>query len=330
MTPKKKAIIVLGGLLGALVTICILSRLWPFIALSLLRRGMQTEIHCWVRVVDQEGKGVQGYRCRVVEEHAPLLYAFGGNDAVRIFETGEDGSFEYKSKGTTGRVFFGYSWDTEWTLNPKQLLQQRDLAITSLDYRRRIGEKPTGYLGSRENPYLLHVFTVGTPQKLLYWKTRVKLKEMGDYLCVDFLSGRTWESQRPEGDVAMADGQYTKEGAPRCGTRMIAGVNCSLYPVVDDWGLEPPEGGYVKELCFGKDWEDKHKSYHQIQYYYCLESPAIGRIIYGRLTFGPSPRVDGAQIESYTNLQGERNLFYKGYTDLMDQKILDYVSPPVQ
>ena len=236
------------------------------------------------------------------------------------------GCLSINRKGAVSLVVFGH-WDTQWKLNPQHLLQQRNLAVTSLEYQRGIRENPAGHLGSKANPYLLHVFTVGSPQKLLYWKKRVKLKEMDNYLCVDLLSGRTWESNTPEGDVAMADGQYTEEGAPRCGTRMIAGANCSLYPVVDDWGLQPPQGGYVKELCFGKDWEDKHMSYHGIQFYFCYEDTAIGRNIYGRLTLGLSPRVDGALIESYTNLQGERNLFYKGYTDLMDQNIKDFAPP---
>jgi hypothetical protein len=286
-------------------------------------------MHCWVKVIDQNGQSVNRYKVEVTEHGVPLIPFLSSGTSLIVYETQKDGTFEYKSKGMVSLVIFGH-WDTQWTLNQQYLLQRSSLGVTSLEYQRGIRENPIGHLGSKENPYVLHVFRVGLPQKLLYWKKRVKLEKEGDYACIDLIAGRTWESTKPEGDVAMADGQYTKEGAPRCGTRMIAGANCSLYPVVDDWGLEPPDGGYVKELCFGKDWEDKHMRYHDIQYYYRLQNPSTGKIIYGRLTFGPSPRVDGAQLETYTNLQGERNLFYKGYTDLMDQTIRDYVSPPVQ
>jgi hypothetical protein len=130
MKTSKNAVLALGGILGTLAFLFILSRLWPFIAGSLLQRGMQSKMHCWVRVVDQEDNGVRGYKCRVVEEHAPLWPFSAGKDVVRVFETGDDGSFEYTSKGTTGRVFFGYSWDAQWALNSKNLLQERNLRVT--------------------------------------------------------------------------------------------------------------------------------------------------------------------------------------------------------
>jgi len=306
-----------------------LMRVWPYIAISLLQDGMQSRTHCWLKVVDQQGKGVQGYKCRVVEEHAPLLFFFGGKDVVRIFETGADGSFEYRSKGAAGTVFFGYDASLQWRLNPRHLMQSHYIGITSAERQQAIQDNPTAYLGSKENPYLIHVFKVGAPQRLLFWKKRVKVETIGNYLCVELLSGRTWESKEPEGDLAMADGQRGKHGEPpECFFSAVAGEYCSLCPVVDDWGLEPPDGGYVKQLCFDKDWQEKRKwTYSTIQVYYKLMRAGAGGTVYGRLTLGNSPRVNGAQIESYTNLHGERNLFYKGYTDVPYQEIRDFVSP---
>lgn len=330
MTRQKKAVIVLGGLLGTLVIICILSRLWPFIALSLLQQGMRTGMDSWVKVVDHEGKAVNEYKCEVTEHLAPRLPFNSGGARLKYYQTGSDGMFEYQSKGAVSLVVFGH-WDTQWKLNPQHLLQQRNLAVTSLAYQRSIKKNPAGYLGSRANPYLLHVFTVGPPQKLLFWKRRVKLEEEGNYACIDLLGGRIWESKTPEGDVAIADGLFGENGKlPGCFHHVVAGANCGVAPVLDDWGLCPPENGYQHELCAPKDWEARNWSSNGVQVYYRLKNEKTEEVAYGRLTLGMSPRVQNAEIETYTNLQGVRNLFYKGYIEDPSgchEAIRDYVSP---
>ena len=332
MTRQKKAIVILAGLFGTLLGFYALSRLWPFVAISMLQHAIQTRMHCWVKVVDQNNLGVKGYKCRVLEEHAPLLFFFRGKYVVRIFETGEDGVFEYHSKGATGRVFFGYSWDSQWALNPKHLIKQRDLAVTSLAYQRAIRDNPQSYLGSKANPYLLHVFSVGPPQKLLFWKKRVHLEKETDYACIDLLGGRIWESKTPEGDVALADVPFGKNGEiPECLTLVVAGPNCDVAPVLDDWGLGPPESGYKRTLCTSKDWDAGNRNANGIEVYYRLKKGKTGEVVYGRLTLGMNPRVQNAEIFNYTNLQGERNLYYNGYNEDptgFDGIIRDYVSPP--
>jgi hypothetical protein len=332
MTRQKKALIViLGGLVGMLVIIRILSRLWPFIALSLLQQGAQSRMHCWVKVVDQNENGVNAYRVEITEHSAPLLPFLSKGARLVVYETRKDGMFEYQSKGTVSFVIFGH-WDTQWTLNPRYLLQQRNLAVTSSAYQRGVSENATGYLGSKRNPYLLHVFTVGPMQKLLFWQRRVKLEKEGDYACMDLLAGRIWESKTPEGDVAIADGLFGKNRElPECFHYVVAGANCGVAPVLDDWGLCPPEGGYQHTLCAPKDWEARNWSSSGIQVYYRLEKGKTGEVVYGRLTLGMSPRVQNAEIHNYTNLQGERNLYYNGYNEDpsgFDGIIRDYISPP--
>jgi hypothetical protein len=290
-------------------------------------------MHCWVKVIDQNGQSVNRYKVEVTEHGVPLMPFLSSGTRLSVFETQKDGTFEYKSKGMVSLVIFGH-WDTQWTLNPRYLLQQRNLAATSSAYQRGVSENPTGYLGSKRNPYILHVFTVGPMQKLLFWQRRVKLEKEGDYACMDLLAGRIWESKTPEGDVAIADGLFGKNRElPECFHYVVAGANCGVAPVLDDWGLCPPEGGYQHTLCAPKDWEARNWSSNGVQIYYQLKSAKTGVVAYGRLTLGMSPRVQNAEIQTYTNLHGERNLYYNGYNEDpsgYDGVIRDYISPPVQ
>ncbi len=310
MTATKKIAITLCGLVGILILLCVLSRFWPFVAISFFQHGMQTRMHCWVKVVDQDGKGVAGYKCRVVEEHAPF-WPFSNpenSDIVRIFNTGDDGSFEYRSKGATGRVFFGYDTRTQWRLNPTHLMQAHFLEVSSLEYNHACKENPISFCGARKNPYLIHVFSVGPPQKLLYWYRQVRLKEEHDWVCVDILSGRVWESKTPEGDIAIRDNPFTKENIKgHCVQSSVAGENCGIAPVNDDWGLEAPENGYKKELCGDRDWTGGIG----VAVYYRLRGSANGQYIYGRLALTGSGRARDSLLKSYTNLQGKRNLYFK-------------------
>jgi hypothetical protein len=322
----------LSGLFGAALVIFLLLWLRPFIALWLFQQALQGRMHCWVKVVDQEGDAVSGYKVEVTEHGSGAFPFFSRGARVRMYQTGPDGLFEYRSKGSVSLVVFGH-WGDQWKLNPQHLLRRDELAVTSLAYQRAMRNNPQSYLGSKANPYLLHVFTVGRPQKLLFWKKEVNLEREGDYACIDLLGGRIWESKTPEGDVALADVPFGKNGEiPECLTLVVAGPHCCVVPVLDGWGLCPPENGYQPTLCEPKDWEGA-KSWIApgIQIYYRLEKGKPGEAIYGRLTLGGCPRVRNAEIQTYTNLQGQRNLYYNGFSedpDGHDGIIRDYVSPP--
>lgn len=287
-------------------------------------------MHCWVKVVDQNGHGIKGYKCRVVEEHSSWSPFSSNGDIVRVYITGGDGSFEYKSRGTTGRVFFGYPFDMEWTLNPLHLLEQKNLAVYAFRLKEARENNPSDFLGSARNPYILHVFSVGRPQKLLYWYKRTHIAKEDDYACLDILGGTISERKTPQGDIAIRDISSHSE----CEMRFIAGNDCALYPVIDDWGLEAPESQYMKSLCWAKDWMGKKRqAYNRIQVYFRLSKRVGGKTLYGKIDFGASSRIDDATIQCFTNLQGKRSLYYDGYIDSMRTykfgQIKDYVSPPV-
>ena len=101
------SLIVLLSLTGAVTLIYLFLALLPILMALLFQQAAQAKMHCWVKAVDQDGRGVKGYKCRVVERHAPRLLILGGGEVMRIFETGEDGAFEYTSNGAVGMVFFG-------------------------------------------------------------------------------------------------------------------------------------------------------------------------------------------------------------------------------
>lgn len=324
------AVVALAGCV-ALVYGCLL--LMPFFLMILFQQTAQAPMHCWVKVVDQNGSGIQNYNCRVVEEHASW-WPFSRNEyRVRNFQTGENGLLEYQSKGRVGRVFLGYPIKTQMELNPRHILDDRYLDISVVHQQSEMDKNPAGFLGSKENPFLLHVFTVGPPQRLLYNKVVITLRHPRDYFCMDILSGKTWESQDPEGDIAMADGFGTAESPAPCSVILKAGPNCELCPVLDDWGLGPPKEGYTKELCWPKCWAPRGASLVGIRFYYRITRKASPNVLYGKVKFGVREKVDGAVIECFTNLQGERNLYFKGYEKSVftsdPAPIEEYVSPPV-
>ena len=304
-----------------------------FIVLFLLPNLMPgRSIHCWVKVVDQNDKGISGYNLRVLEDRASIIPFFSANSMIRFLKSDSEGMIEYKVKGATTGVFFGYDWGNQWRLNPSYLMERSCLKVQMHDYRRAISEKAPGCLGSKENPYLIHVISVGPPQKLLYWEKKVRLKEPMNFACVDILSGKVWESAKPEGDIAMRDNPFTEENIQNnCIQSFVSSKDCSLYPVADDWGIEPPPIGYKSELCKSKDWMKLgKKGGAAIQgIYFRFKNFIYGREYFGRIEICGSGRISDGELKCYINLQGERNLFYKGYTDLLDQKIQDYISPPV-
>jgi hypothetical protein len=330
MTRQQGAFIAIGAGLGALLLFAVVTRTWPPLVSFMSRHGLHTRFHCWVRVVNQEGAAVANYKCRVIIRGASFLPSLGGRTVVRDLTTNQDGYFEFSFWRHFDIVFFG-QWDSQWRLNPGQLMQTQNIGVTFTEHLVAVEKDPVRFLGSRENPYVIHVFSAGPPQKLLYWEKRVELKETGNYACVDLLSGRVWESATPQGHVALADGLGTPTSPAPCSIIVKAGVGCALCPVVDDWGLSPPVNEYLSELCWDMDWQERRRwTYNTIQFYYRIESPQKERELYGRLSLGLSPRVSGANMQSFTNLQGERNLFYKGYADLgNNHAIQDYVLPPV-
>jgi hypothetical protein len=325
-------VLVLLGLAGAVALIYLFLLLMPYLMVVLVQQAAQAPMHCWVKVVNQNGRGIPNYNCRVMEEHASWWPFSRNEDRVRSFQTDENGLFEYQSKGQAGRVFIGYPIKTQRELNPRHLLDDRYLSISALHQQSEIEKNPTGYLGSKENPYLLHVFTLGPPQRLLYNKIVIMLKDPKDYFCMDVLTGKTWESEQPEGDVAMADGLGTRENPAPCIVTVQAGPNCELSPVLDDWGLGPPKDGYSKEICWPKSWEPRHYSLLGLWFYYRIARSGSPNLLYGKVKFGVREKVNGAVIECFTNLQGERNLYFKGYEKSVFTtdpcQIADYISPP--
>jgi len=330
---KKRSIIFLGLFFATLLLGYILVRMLPYFALFLFQQALQSRMHCWVKVVDQEGKAVSGYKVEVTEHGSGAFPFLSRGARVRMYQTGPDGLFEYRSKGSVSLVVFGH-WDTQWQLNPKHLIQGRTLSVTALHHRTEIQKNPDGYPGSQKNPYLLHVFTLGRPQRLLYQKVVIKLQDPKRYFCMDILSGKTWESEKPEGDVAMADGFGTAEHPAPCSVTIKAGPHCEVAPVLDDWGLGPPKDGYSKEICWPKSWRARNWSLPGLRFYYRLNRTDSPSVLYGKVKFGLGDQVNGAVIECFTNLQGTRNLYFKGYEKSVSSfdpcQIQDYVSPPVR
>jgi hypothetical protein len=326
---KKRLVIGLSVFFLLVVGLFIVFCFLPTALFSIIGEGGR--IHCWVKVVDQNGHVVPGYKCNVTEEGGSRFLIWPRGDVFREFITDATGMFEYKSKGSVRRILIGHPWWRHWKSNPGHLMEHTMTAVTPYGLQNTVDYSSSKSLGSKEIPYLIHVFSVGPPQKLLYWRKRVKLENPENYACVDLLEGRIWESDKPEGDIAMKDNPITSENIEKhCLHSFIAGNAFQIYPVVDDWGLQPPDEGYTGTLCFDKDWIDKKTRLpNAIQFYYRLVKREEGEI-FGRVTLGLSPRVHNAEIENFTNLQGERNLFYKGYLDLdHNHAIQEYISPPV-
>jgi len=331
MISPKKILLAICIVLAGVLALAFLFRLSPAVAWKVKHRRAENRLRCWVKVVNQDGKAVEGYKCEVVADCIPTWPFSRPKVKKDILETGPDGEFEYDSKRAVSFVVIGY-WDSQWKLNPQHLMQRAHFGVSPLEHARAKSCDPINYPGSKRNPYVIHVFSVGSPQRLLYWNHQMKLASPGNWACIEILSGRVWESDKPEGDIAIRDNPFTEENIRGyCLESFVAGKQCGMYPMVDDWGLAPPENSYKTELCADRDWlAIRVRSGAGTAIYYRLLSVATGQYIYGRLAVGGSGRVRDGILECYTNLQGERNLFYKGYTDLFEQKIQDYVTPPVQ
>jgi len=332
MNKRKKLLLVISGGICFCVLAIIIALVFPSILSLACGRYQHSNIHLWVKYVDQEGKGVSNYKCLITTEYTGVWALLGRKSANKIFQADPNGFIEYDSKWPASAIYIGLVLPEQWCMNQGYLMQTCYIGITRQECFSAMNKDCNNYLGSKSNPYIINVLKVGKPQKLLYWKQSANLKNLDAYACIDLLSGKIWESDKPEGDVAMKDGKYTTEGAPPCVINIVAGDNCELNPVVDDWGIEPPAEGYTKTLCWGKDWYDKRtRTINIIQYYYMLQAKN-GKTVFGKVSFGLSPRVRGAQIECYINLQGERNLFYKGYVrdyNPLPGPIQDYITPPV-
>lgn len=330
MTRRRRTFISLSVLLACALTLFLLIRVWPLLMMVLTERGSEMSLHCWIKIVDQSGRGISGYKCQIVEDYKPIWPFSSQKSRIRMMETGADGEYEYKSKGAASFVVFGF-WDSQWKLNPDHLMQRGHFGIVPREHEEAMRRDPNGFLGSKNNPYLIHVFSIGPARQLLYWECQMNLKDRRNYACVNILSGKMWESKEPEGDIAMKDNPFTDEYVnQQCGHTFYAGQSCSIYPVVDDWGLEPPKNDYKKQLCSSRDWQVLRKyAGGRLAIYFRLNNSVTGNNLYGRLLVDGSGRINDGKLKCYTNLQGERNLFYKGYTDLYDQKIQGYISPPV-
>jgi len=324
MKPKWKV-----GSVLILLTIGILF-LYILLKMTLTATGM----HCWVKVIDQNGKPVSGYKCQTVQHGSSIWTFISGKSAVRMYVTDTDGEFEYNSYGPASCVVFGY-WDNQWKFNPSNLVEASNLAVTSFEHQQGVQHEPNGFLGSRKNPYLIHVISVGPPQKLLYWEKKVRLKEPMNYACFDVLSGNIWENDKPEGDIAIKDNPYTDENIKnQTFQKFVTSKDCAIYPILDDWGLEPPETGYRSELYYDRDWLAlrSRAGYTIHGVYFRLNCGPHGNYLYGRLELSGSGRISHEEVKCYLNLQGERNLFYKGYVrdyNPLPGPIQDYISPPV-
>lgn len=306
------------------------------------QKDYNREIHCWVKVVNQDGEGVKGYKCEVVYSKGTRWLFSQPKTEIKIYHTGEDGFFEFYSKGWTETVYLGNGWNRHWSMNPANLINfQSWLVVYYSEMQAAISKNPHEWLGSKRNPYLLHVFSLGAPQKLLYSKATIKLENKEHYICIDILKGTTWESNSPEGDIAMAeylieipDKYFPNIPMHQPAIDFIAGRNCELAFVQDVWGLQPPMDGYSKKVRWPEEWNTNREPLIDIRLYYRLIYLNNKPNLYGVLRLGPFMKLDNSVMECFTNLHGERNLYYKGYEgsrlNLSYPAIIqDFASPPI-
>jgi hypothetical protein len=244
---KRKLVLAISlALIGACIVMLALARYWPFVLVSLIQHGAQGKIHCWVRVVDQDEKGVAGYRCRIIEERASLLPFMSSHDTSRLYDTDSDGLFEYSSKGAVGRIFLGYDWGLQWKLNPRHLMETRFIGVYATDLARAVAETPHDYLGSRKNPYIIHVCTVCTSQDVRYWKSV-------------YVRGVLTEAQVTRSEYDRAIEQLMKKGEV-----LSASGQLECYGIAPPWKLlywkrqvklHDPENYACVDILAGRVWE---------------------------------------------------------------------------
>lgn len=304
----------------------------PYALISVLQHSAQKKIDKWILVVDQNNKPVPSYSVAITEWSPAILPLWQPNSRNVFKETNSYGLLHYESAGrvtcaSIDNHIYQRVHNPSFLWGDSMQIGQNKVYYA---YGYRHQEE---YLGSESQPGVLRVFRSGFPIRLLYSWHKISGIKKSQYWCVDILSGKAWADDRPMGDISLKDTEDESNAEGPYASKYLqykAGMRCELAPRLDRWGIVPPEEGYVKELYWPAEWAGYNGN--DLQCYYRIARKGHNGYYYGVIWLAARWIKDGIPIECFTNLQGDRNLFHRGYYGWIDTYPRDrgsYISPPI-
>jgi hypothetical protein len=315
LSGKRLAGCVASGLVVLFIGVCVLPVLRWLLVIELFRPpGCRMRV--WVKVLDQGGTPVSGYQFSVGGWKAKLLPIGEAHSIGYWITTDQEGMAFFDSGRRVTRMFFGENFEGEALKNPSYLGSLEGVTLSCADLA-GTGEQSNsprwGGLGKdKDHPLLVHVWRHGPPRRLLRWDHHEDGLRPGEqYVSVDFFKGTMWLSARPVGDVAWRKLSGVNEA------EFIAGAGAGIQPILDYYAVEPPKDGYRQSLHYPQDWSNNLG--RGSVYFYCRN-----RAYYGYMHAG------GTHCFALINLDGERNLYYRGYPETDAYNMRDCISPPIE
>ena len=314
LSKKRVAGYVAIGLVIAFMAYCVVPVL-RWLTLMEIFKAQGCRMRVWVKVVDQNDNPVPGYQLHVGGWAARLIPIGEERGVGYWIATDADGLALFDSGKKVTRVFLGDAFSGEGLKNLNYLASQENLTLSCSEIdatdERQSRAKGDWRGKDRERPLIVKVFKHGPPQRLLRWDHHESaICQEDSYVSVDFLKGVMWQSEQPEGDMSWRNTSGVNEA------EIVAGAGAGVQPVLDPYVVEPPQSGYMKSLQYPGDWGGKLG--RGLVYFYCRN-----KLCYGYMHWG------GTACFAIVNLDGERNLYYRGYPQTDQYNMKDFISPPV-
>jgi hypothetical protein len=307
------------SLLIAVVLVIVGSYL-PFYNLQFLRFLGQSKTQLRVKVVDQYSQPAVGYNIVVTEGRESLNpFVLGGIFESQWFTTDENGIFLYKSKGRARTIGIGdhrAEIERNEKFFPGESLRFSVAALKEMD----IYSKSESH-NIINNQITVKVVKLPPPGRLLFFQRKLALEDEKNYVCINVIEGKVWEAAEPQGDISMVKDNVS--------IKIFGKKGWGIIPIAkDSFEIMPPEEGYRGNIVWKKDFNPTKDVYDLLKFYFHSETENI----YGKIESGGGWKYQ--KWYCYANLEGERNLYYKGFRDekLYGRdvlKIQDYISPPV-
>jgi hypothetical protein len=298
--------------------------LWVIIAVLLVtvfvlfRYGVSAGTHLpaghmclWVKVVDDSGTPISGYKTTIIEVSPPLFpFMKEPRRDRKVLVTDAKGIIKEEPNGEVWGVQIG-DWRNEMENNDGYFsISRTGIMIGSADHK-----------GSENDPCIYRVDRTDGYANLSYLRNkRGAISKKSNYLCLNVRTGEVTESDMPCGDIAIrhVDDKIMRQPWPTVGDKsderssyeeVLAFTGEGVMPVDQDFFVKGPGSGYKKKLIWPDDWQPQFTYGGNVRFFFRVSVPPI----YGYAEISANATHEAYYFSFYANPSGQRGLFYKGY-----------------